>query len=176
MDESIQQIQPLLITENKRQFYFGWKPPDRVGIVETSTSSPLLSLIAAKDSWNPSRSILALHTRTGVEPKHKPMHMSTHMTCAFTHVNTQKWTSSKVSIQNVRQYAKGETKHWFDASVFIFSSVWSSLSFSHTHAGCLHANILQVWSCLSSGRADRRKGHHLTACDGANWCPVASGK
>lgn len=59
MDEYIQQIQPLLITENKGLFYFGWKPADRVGMVETSAALPLLSLIAADDSW--AQSIIVHH-------------------------------------------------------------------------------------------------------------------
>lgn len=33
MDESIQQIQTLLITANERHFCFGWKPSDRDGFV-----------------------------------------------------------------------------------------------------------------------------------------------
>lgn len=54
LEECTQQIQPLLITGNRRQFYFGWKAADRVGFVKTSATLPLLSLIAADNSRNPS--------------------------------------------------------------------------------------------------------------------------
>lgn len=164
MDECIQQIQPLLITGNKRQFYFGWKPPDWVGIVETSSASPLLSLIAAEDSWISSCTIL-LHT------------LDTHCIygalCICRYIEHYIHTDrNPMQGPDTNCNATGETKHWSDAPVLTVSSVWSS----HTHTDCLHANILQVWARLSSGQADRRKGHHLTAWDGTNWCPVASGK
>lgn len=56
---------------------------------------------------------------------------------------------------------KKETKHWALVTL-------SSVAHIHTNTDCLYANILQVWVRLGSGQTDRRKGHRLTACNGAN--------
>ena len=159
MDECIQQIQPLLITGNKRQFYFGWKPADRTGIVKTSTALRLLSL---EDSSNPS--VILPHT------------------CSISaHIGRKQIIRRTISLEyNARwkkHQAKAGIKQQYDIAALIFSGDWSLFTHTRTHRErCLRPHITDLGfpQFRVSRQMPRVSASQLA--NGANWRPVASGK